>query len=124
MALVITNDEVKALDKRGVICSACNKRQATIEADLKDRPESGYFCAYCLLYSGFTKWGHDNRDEILHIGRAAQEMAAKHGKPIPEVDERGRLSPNDANRFMIGVIFTMKMLNRVVHVSPSSEEAS
>lgn len=123
MALVIVDKEVKPLDQRGIWCVSCKAQKATLEADLKDRPESGYFCAHCVLYSGWTRWGNENRDEILHVGRAAQEMAGKHGKSMPQVDERGRLMPEDATRFMIGVIFTMKMLNRVVHVVPPPEES-
>ena len=123
MALVIIDKEVKALNKRGIWCVSCKERKAVLEADLKDRPESGYFCAHCVLYSGWTRWGYENRDEILHVGRAAQEMAAKHNKSMPHVDERGRLMPDDANRFMMGVLFTTKMLNRVVHVAPPSGES-
>jgi len=112
MTLVILDGEVTPLAKRGMRCSSCKEQQATLWASLRDGDGSGAFCAHCVLYSGKTQWGHDNRDEILDIGRAAQELAGKHGKPMPVIDERGRLFPEDANRFMLGVIFTEKMLGR------------
>lgn len=67
-------------------------------------------CAYCLLYSGKAQWGHDNRAELLEVGRGAQEQAAKHNKPIPAIDERGRLHPADAEKFLMGVSFTSRMV--------------
>jgi hypothetical protein len=122
MALVILDDEVVPLERRGETC-VCGAR-ATLKAYLKDRPETGHFCAHCVLYSGRTQWGYDNRAEILDVGRAAQEMAGKHGKPMPAVDERGRLLPEDANRFMLGVVFTTKMLSRIARVMPPQEKPS
>lgn len=121
MALVILDREVEPLDKRRVRCAVCGKQEATLTAILKGRPESGSFCAYCVLYSGRTQWGYDNRDEILHVGRAAQEFAAKHRKNIPNLDQRGRLQPVDASLFMMGVLFTTKMLERFPRMPPTEE---
>jgi len=121
MALVILDHEVEPFDKRRVRCVVCGKQEATLKALFKSKPETGSFCAYCVLYSGMTQWGYDNRDEILHVGRAAQELATKHNKTIPALDRRGRLQPEDASRFMLGVIFTTKMLERFPRMPPTEE---
>lgn len=72
--------------------------------------DRGYFCAWCLMYSNQAQWGYDNRDEMLNVGRMALGMAAQHNRPLPAVDERDRLLPPDAERFMMGVSFTSSVM--------------
>ena len=69
-------------------------------------------CAWCILYSGKCQWGIDRKHEILDIGRAAQEHAVKHNKTLPIIDDRGRLSFGDAEKFLLGVMFTSKLLQK------------
>jgi hypothetical protein len=90
-------------------CAECRERKATWVAKLLTGDEAS-LCAFCLLYSGKTEWGHDNRGELLEVGRAAQEQAAKFRKPLPLLDERGRLHPADAEKFVMGVSFTSRMV--------------
>ena len=90
-------------------CQECRERKATWITKLLDGNEASV-CAYCLLYSGKTEWGHDNREELMEVGRAAQEQAAKHSKPLPQIDERGRLHPADAEKFAMGVSFTSRLV--------------
>ena len=94
--------------KDNSICSLGCKRKATWTVGL-DSGEVANVCAHCLMYSGKTKWGIDNREEMLEVGRAAQEQAAKFNKSI-QLDERGRLHPNDAEKFMLGVSFTSRVV--------------
>jgi len=92
-----------------VPCLLCRSKVATWEVRLLS-DERVCVCAYCLLYSGKTKWGHENRKELLEVGRAAQQLAAKHRQPIPEIDQRGRLNSFDAEKFIMGVSFTSRMV--------------
>lgn len=106
--LYFTDEQVHVCQER-CICALCHERKATWGTKLLSG-EGASLCAYCLLYSGKTEWGHDNRAELLEVGRAAQELAVKHAKPLPMLDERGRLHPADAEKFVMGVSFTSKMV--------------
>jgi len=102
------SDEVYVTEER-CLCAMCRERKATWSAKLLT-DERVSVCAHCLMYSGKTGWGHDNRAELLEVGRAAQEQAAKFRKPLPMIDERGRLHPADAEKFVMGVSFTSRMV--------------
>jgi len=90
-------------------CALCRERVGVWTGKLLNGEEA-HLCAHCLMYSGKTEWGYDNREELLHVGRAAQEQAAKHSKPLPMIDERGKLHPADAEKFIMGVSFTSRMV--------------
>jgi hypothetical protein len=65
-------------------------------------------CAWCVLYAG-SAWGHRFRDEIQARGIMIRQTAVTSGSPkvhVPELDERHRLSPEDAEKLMLGVGFT------------------
>lgn len=123
--LAFTSDEIEVnKGEAKETCAVCEKRRAMWIAVAQTPPtEDGLsirkmdgkvsMCAWCILYSGYCQWGHEERDEILHVGRAAQEHAAKSNKPLPALDERGRLVPEDAERFLLGVAFTSKLLTKV-----------
>lgn len=117
MALIIVDNDIVPVEKRHIRCFACGQREAVLRGALRDSEEVAEFCAYCLMYSGQTQWGYDNRDELLMTGMAAKEMAAKHNQPMPVLDERGRLSPDDASKFMMGVVFTSKMVKRFARMT-------
>lgn len=110
-------DEVLVNEKKR-FCRLCLDRKASWRAKLKNGHdqdhaedcEVGSVCAWCLLYSGKTVWGHDNRKELQEVGRAAAEQAARYQKSVPELDERGRLDPVSAERFVRGVLFTSRVL--------------
>jgi hypothetical protein len=132
--LAFTSDEVEVIDDEAKhTCVVCEARRAMWLAHLKSTEPSddGIFvaatdrvtmCGWCIMYSEACKWGHEERDEILHVGRAAQEHAMKHYKPLPAIDERGRLMPEDADRFMLGVAFTSKMLKKMGRIAQMSGE--
>lgn len=99
-------------------CEVCANRRATWSGARKTE-ESGTqvpMCAWCVLYAG-SSWGHENRDEILMMGptirQAALASAERNPKVhVPELDERHRLAPQDAERLMLGVFFTSSKLRR------------
>lgn len=65
-------------------------------------------CAWCVLYGG-SSWGHRFRDEIQARGITIRQTAVMSGNPkvhVPELDERHRLQPEDAEKLMLGVGFT------------------
>ena len=125
--LAFTSDEIEVSKESKETCCVCERRRAMWLAYPKSSDLVGVgdvsiflksaikipMCGWCIMYSEGCQWGHEERDEILHIGRASQEQAAKSGKKIPSLDERGRLTPPDAERFMLGVAFTSKMLTKV-----------
>ena len=124
--LLFDNKEIVMLEEGKYACVSCERRRAAWEAtvremDTKPNEEGIYvkatgmmpMCGWCILYSGKSTWGYENRDEILHVGRAAQEQALKVNRTPPELDERGRLDPEAAERFMLGVAFTVKMVSKL-----------
>lgn len=106
-------DEVCVNNERR-FCQVCLSRPGTWRTTLRpengEDPQEGAVCGWCLLYSEKAQWGHDNREELLRAGQAAVEMAAKHRKAIPELDERARFQPLDAEKFVMGVSFTSRVL--------------
>lgn len=97
---------ILASDK--IRCSMCASRSSPWKAAKKSGDELVPMCGWCVMYAG-SKWGHENRDELLYVGRTCVGIAAKHGRPLPELDERGRLSPEAAERYMMGIAFTTRM---------------
>lgn len=91
-------------------CSRCKERVATWMVPLAEHEKKGPLCAWCVMYSKESEWGYRHREELLHVGRACVGMAAQHRKTIPVLDELGRLSPDDAEKYMLGVAFTSRML--------------
>lgn len=92
-------------------CVGCGKRVATWRAPVIGATEKAPMCAWCLMYDTVkSEWGHRFRDEMLHVGRTCVGMAAQFAKPIPVLDDLGRLSPEDAEKFVLGVAFTSRML--------------
>ena len=91
-------------------CSCCGERVATWKAPVNGA-EKAPMCAWCVMYdTARSEWGHRFREELLHVGRTCVGMAAQFGKPIPVLDDIGRLAPEDAEKFMLGVAFTGRML--------------
>lgn len=117
--LYFKKDELTAL-QRPCICHVCRERVATWAAQVHlengEKQVTWEFCAWCLMYSSMAQWGYDHRAEMLHVGRFALGMAANHGKPVPVLDARDRLSPEDAEKFMLGVSFSSRlMVDRMGH---------
>jgi hypothetical protein len=93
-------------------CLVCGRRVASWRATRRGG-EAEPMCAWCVMYSPQSAWGYANRAELLHVGRAAQESAARAGKDVPELDPRGRLQPSAAERFLLGVVFTDRALRQL-----------
>ena len=95
-------------------CAICEERVASWETEPLDCPEStAPMCGWCVLYGGST-WGHLNRDEIVYAGVYVRAEACRRMSPrtkVPELDERHRLQPEDADRYLMGIIFTSALLN-------------
>ena len=110
--LMFDSEEVEPiLASQKIPCTACQKRSSPWKAALKGQEEKVPLCGWCVMYAG-SQWGHDNREELLHVGRTCVGMAAQHNKPVPHLDERGRLAPPDAERYMMGIAFTSRMFRR------------
>lgn len=65
-------------------------------------------CGWCVLYAG-SAWGHRFRDEILMRGVVIRQTATTSSNPnvhVPELDERHRLPPEDAEKLMLGIGYT------------------
>lgn len=91
-------------------CSVCAERMATWSGPTKTSGTRVPMCAWCVLYAG-SAWGHKNRDEILSMGITIRQsaLARVRGRPnvrVPELDERHRLPPEDAEKLMLGVAYT------------------
>jgi hypothetical protein len=75
-------------------------------------------CAWCVLYGG-SSWGAENRDPILAMGITIRQAAVRkaEGNPrvhVPELDERHRLTCEDAENLMLGVGYTSLHLRPVI----------
>lgn len=90
-------------------CAFCQDRAATWTAQVVDGDPAA-LCAWCLIYSGRTRWGDANKDDLLHIGRAVLQERVARGIRGHALDERGRLAPEDAERLMLGVYTTTVVL--------------
>lgn len=113
--LCFTEEElvpIQASEKR--TCQACNDRTATWKGlKWESTTETIEVCGWCALYSMTTAWGVELREEILHAGRYCQLRAVQYKKDVSDLDERGRLEPPEAERYMLGIAFSSKMLKRL-----------
>lgn len=107
--LYFTKDEMRVCEEKRR-CKVCKERKATWVAKLRETEDETFVCAHCLMYSNETQWGYDNRAELLDVGRAVVEQAVKSRKSLPTLDKRGRLSPDNAEKFIMGVSFTSRMI--------------
>lgn len=96
-------------------CEICGKRRASLVAPDSKVGSRVDMCGHCLLYDPRSEWGHERRDEISNVGRASQEMALQHEKKVPVLDKSGRLTPGDAERFCLGIMFAGKLFRSVRH---------
>jgi len=119
--LAFEGQEVEISKGSKEMCVECGKRRAMWCA-VDGEGEKVSLCGWCLLYCERSKWGYERREEILYVGKAAQEHAAKAGKVIPSLDNLGRLMPEDAERFLLGVAFTSKMLGKVFKMARMAGE--
>ena len=114
LRLCFQNDEMMAVKATtGKLCDLCLERQATWEAEPKELGAKIQACAHCAMYSTKTAWGHKNREELLHVGRYCQVHALKHKKPPPDIDERGRLEPAEAEKYMLGVAYSTLLFSKL-----------
>lgn len=114
MLLIDDDDPLEPiLGTSGTQCRVCEeKRAATWKGKLRTGEEDVPMCAWCVLYAG-SDWGYRNRDEILAMGiRIRQSALAANRKRthVPELDERHRLPPPDAEKLMLGVGWTSSHL--------------
>lgn len=89
-------------------CALCEARRATWRGATKDGAEDVVMCAWCVLYGG-SAWGHENRNEVLASGIRIRQAALTSRNPkvhVPELDERHRLTAEDAEKLMLGVGYT------------------
>lgn len=106
--LYLDKNEITAL-KENRKCSVCKKQKALWTA-FSDSGEEVDFCSRCFLYSQKSKWGVENKDEILYAGRACLEESVKSKKKIVNLDERGRLNYHDSDKYVMGIIVTSRLL--------------
>lgn len=113
--LYISSKEIEIIPARdGIQCVHCKERTASYRMEPKSGGEWQPFCGWCVLYGG-SQWGHLNREELVWAGRYVQGVGAtskSKNTVIPMLDERHRLSPFDAERYMMGIIFTSRILEK------------
>lgn len=113
--LFIDPKEVEVLPaKDGIVCEHCKERGASWKMEPKGGGERVPLCGWCVLYGG-SEWGHLNRDDLVWSGRYVRGIGMSSGGKnvvVPTLDERHRLSPLDAEKYVIGIMFTSKMLAR------------
>lgn len=98
-------------------CFLCSDRIGTWWAPIRgEKSEKCLVCAHCLLYRPESKWAYENRHQLLHIGRFCRDVAVEYGKNGPDLDERGRLCPEDAEKLVLGVSVTSKLVSRKLGV--------
>ena len=108
------NDEMKAIPATATAtCEGCKERPPTWEAEQTELGPPIKVCAHCAMYSMKAGWGHKNRDELLHVGRLCQAQAMTHGRVVPDLDERGRLDPPEAEKFLRGVAYSTLILRKL-----------
>jgi hypothetical protein len=69
-------------------------------------------CGWHVMYGG-SKWGHERRGELVHVGRLAVASTEKHRSKtthVPRLDPRGRLTPPDAEKYLLGVKYTTRLM--------------
>jgi len=108
MLIISEEDDLRPLSGReNRKCLKCGERATWIGAT-KDEEVDVPMCGWCVLYGG-SKWGHENRDEVLLMGIQIRQRALASKNPkthVPELDERHRLSHEDGERLMLGVGYT------------------
>lgn len=106
------NQRLRCQDEDG--CRA----QATWRTEPADGGDPVPMCAWHILY-GSSRWGRERRDEIARLGRLARDFGQENrdqgsrSSHVPELDERGRLGPADAENYILGVKRTTKMARGV-----------
>jgi hypothetical protein len=113
--LFIPSREIEEIPaKDGVKCAHCEERQASWKMKPKGGGEPVPLCGWCILYGG-SEWGHLNREDLVWAGRYVQGQALgsrRKSTVIPMLDERHRLSPSDADKYVMGILFTSRILER------------
>jgi hypothetical protein len=110
VTLLFKKDEVIPLKtERPPRCQVCKERIAPWMTKLR-KGEKAPVCGWCLLYSNETEWGYANRAELAHVGKGAEATAARAMRDLPVLDQRHRLSTDDAEKFVAGVFATSQAL--------------
>lgn len=82
--------------------------RASWKLDAADGARKPY-CGWCAMY-GDSAWARENREELAYVGEHARtEAQARPGGRELVLDERHRLSPDDAERYMIGMVLTSRL---------------
>ena len=90
--------------------------------------ETKPFCGWCVMY-GNSEWARLNAEELVAVGAFVRTYALKHGGPralVPELDERHRLLPDAADRYVMGVVTTSRLLaqgqlGRLIRIGAAAE---
>lgn len=129
--LYVEPDEMEVVPAGRTKCSVerC-ERYASWKFARNGQAERHPFCGWCVLYSGETQWGHDNRAELAHVGefvRAQALRSANKNVLVPELDAHHRLDAGAAERLLMGIVFTSRTLKsgplgRMVEVGARARE--
>lgn len=111
-------------------CSVCKDRKhsAAWRVEPRNGGDKVLMCSWCILYSGASKWGHENREELSAMGvlcKVTAERTRGQNTHVPKLDARHRLDKKGSDRLLLGVQFTSRALRNklgpVVKVHLKSE---
>lgn len=127
--LYIDPGEVDVIPTGPTTCACCKKRKASWGMRRVEGKDREPLCGWCVMY-GDSEWGKLNADELVAVGEYVRGFALKTKRKetvVPELDERHRFQPDDAERYVMGVVFSSRLLaqgplGRLVRVGERAHE--
>lgn len=110
--LYIDPGEVTVIPTGPTVCACCQERKASWAMLRVGGTDREPLCGWCVLY-GDSQWGKLNADELVAAGeyvRAYALSTQRKSTVVPELDERHRLPPDAADRYVMGIVFSSRLL--------------
>ena len=110
--LYIDPSEVEVIPTGPTTCACCKERKASWCMQRLGGDGREPLCGWCVMY-GDSEWGKLNAGELVAAGAYLRSFALgtqRKGTLVPELDERHRLQPDDADRYVMGIVFSSRLL--------------